>query len=122
MSHQLVDYLRVYRKRSGLSQSEVAFLLGSKDGSQLSRYEKHHRIPPLHVALALEGIFGVRAAELFAGLYDSVMSEVSKRIEKFGRELRKQTARGANRKKLRWLDEHDGVAAEEQHAASSCTD
>lgn len=121
MSHQLVDYLRVYRKRSGLSQSEVAFLLGGKDGSQLSRYEKHHRMPPLHVALALEAIFGAPAAELFAGLYESVMSGVSKRIEKFGRELRKQAAQGVNLKKLHWLEEHDSIAAEERHTAS-CTE
>ena len=31
-SHKLANYLRAYRKRSGLSQSEVAYLLGCKNG------------------------------------------------------------------------------------------
>ncbi len=37
-SHKLANYLRAYRKRSGLSQSEVAYLLGCKNGAQVSRY------------------------------------------------------------------------------------
>src|SRR2546421_227517 len=51
-SPRLENYLRTYRKRSGLTQREVAFLLGSKNGAQLSRYEKQRRLPPLRTALA----------------------------------------------------------------------
>ena len=31
-THKLENYLRTYRKRSGLTQREVAFLVGSRNG------------------------------------------------------------------------------------------
>jgi transcriptional regulator with XRE-family HTH domain len=56
-SHQLENYLKTYGWKSGLTQREVAFLLGWKNGAQLSRYEKRHTLPPLRTALAYEAIF-----------------------------------------------------------------
>src|SRR2546429_9576493 len=66
-THKLENYLRTYRKRSGLTQREVAFLVGCRNGAQVSRYEKRRRLPPLRTALACEAAFGVPVAELFAG-------------------------------------------------------
>ena len=86
-SPRLENYLRTYRRRSGLTQREVAFLLGSKNGAQLSRYEKQRRLPPLRTALAFEAIFKIPLAELFAGLRDSVGRETSERIEKFDADM-----------------------------------
>ena len=68
--HRLDNYLRTYRKRAGLSQDEVAFLLGSRSGTKVSRYELFRRLPTLETALALEVIFGVPVRDLFAGLHD----------------------------------------------------
>ena len=67
-THKLENYLRTYRKRSGLTQREVAFLVGCRNGAQVSRYEKRRRLPPLRMALACEAAFGVPVSELFAGL------------------------------------------------------
>src|SRR5437660_10555182 len=67
-SHRLQNYLRTYRRKSGLTQQEVAFLLGRKNGAQLSRYEKRQHLPPLRTALACEAIFHVPVAELFGGV------------------------------------------------------
>ena len=47
MTHNLENYLRTYRKRSNLSQDEVAFLLGCRGGTKVSRYERHARKPNL---------------------------------------------------------------------------
>src|SRR5437879_2031593 len=58
-THKLENYLRTYRKRSGLTQREVAFLVGCRNGAQVSRYEKRRRLPPLRTALACEAAFGV---------------------------------------------------------------
>src|SRR3989442_14407584 len=69
-THKLENYLRTYRKRSGLTQREVAFLVGCRNGAQVSRYEKRRRLPPLRTALACEAAFGVPVSELFAGLRD----------------------------------------------------
>lgn len=71
-SLKLRNYLRRYRKCSGLSQVDLAFLFGCRDGSKVSRYEHFSRQPSLRTALTYEAIFGVAARELFAGLYENV--------------------------------------------------
>src|ERR1700693_2677534 len=76
---KLENYLRTYRKQSGLTQHEVGFLLGCENGAQVSRYEKRHRLPPLETALACEEIFGVPVGELFAGVRQAVGKDIEKR-------------------------------------------
>ena len=80
-SSQLSNYLLSNRKRLGLSQDEVAFLLGAQSGSKVSRYEKFAREPSLATALAFEAIFQKPASELFAGLYQKVDGEVAGRAK-----------------------------------------
>jgi transcriptional regulator with XRE-family HTH domain len=77
--HRLENYLRTYRKETGLSQREVAFLMGCETGAQISRYERRRRLPPLKTALACEAILGIPVAELFAGLRQSVEKNIAKR-------------------------------------------
>ena len=72
MINTLSNYLRTYRKRSGLSQAELGLLLGGRDRSKVSRYERTARLPNLDTVFAYEVIFGVPARELFAGLYSEV--------------------------------------------------
>jgi transcriptional regulator with XRE-family HTH domain len=78
---RLDNYLRSHRRQSGLSQDEVAFLLGVENGSLFSRYEKRRRLPPLETALACEAVFGVPVAELFAGITERTVRDVGKRRE-----------------------------------------
>src|SRR5881628_703008 len=78
-SHRLPNYLKTHRKRAGLSQDEVAFLLGCRSGAKVSRYERLARRPSLETAFAYEAVFGVPARELFAGVYEKVEREVVKR-------------------------------------------
>lgn len=70
MSKKLENYLRAHRKRSGLSQDDVAFLLGSTSGTIVSRYESFMRSPSLRTALGLAAIYRVSVGELFAGLQE----------------------------------------------------
>jgi len=109
MLARLNNYLRSYRRRSGLSQSEVAFLLGSHNGAQVSRYEKDHRLPPLRTALVYATIFGVSLGELFSGIRLGVEKEVLRRIKELRAKLEKRRtehrATGADFRKLHWLDE-----------------
>lgn len=74
------NYLRSYRKKSGLTQSEVGFLLGRTNGAQISRYEKCRRLPPLEIALALEALLGVPVSQLFAGIHESANADIRKRL------------------------------------------
>ena len=82
-THKLHNYLRAHRKRAGLTQREVAFLLGLKASGPISELEKRHRLPLLRTALALEVIFGVSAGELFPGMRQTVNADVEKRFAEF---------------------------------------
>jgi len=78
---QLPNYLLSNRKRLGLSQDEVAFLLGHLEASQVSRYEHFVRVPDLETALAFEAILKRSLSELFGGLYQKVEKEVGERAK-----------------------------------------
>ena len=78
-SRRLENYLKAYRKKTGLTQREVSFLLGWKAGEQLSRYERRHRLPPLRTALACEAIFRIPVAELFLQASASLLIEILQR-------------------------------------------
>src|SRR5690348_3911608 len=87
MPNQLNNYLRAHRKRAGLTQREVAFLLGLKARGPVSELEKRHRVPLLRTALALEAIFGVALGELFPAMRQVVSTDVGNRIEEFALQL-----------------------------------
>ena len=80
-SPQLPNNLKANRKRLALSQDEVAFLLGTRGGAKVCRYERFVREPSLATALAYEVIFKRSASELFGGLYQKVESEVAERAK-----------------------------------------
>jgi transcriptional regulator with XRE-family HTH domain len=99
MSRKLQNYLRTYRKRSGLSQKELSFLLGVKSSEKVCRYEKFQQVPNLQTALALQVIFGVPVAELFAGIYEQAEKETSKRARILMHKMQDDAAdRAASRK------------------------
>lgn len=110
-THKLENYLRTYRRRSGLTQREVAFLLGCETGTQVSRYERRRRLPPLATALACEAILGVPVAELFAGVWENEVKAIGKRMVDLRSKLRDTSGAGQKKsemrlteQKLRWLD------------------
>jgi len=106
-TRRLPNYLRTYRKHSGLSQSEVAFLIRLKDKSDLSRYERSVRLPSLRVALACQEVFGKPVSELFAGLNDSVARNSRNQMKRLQTRLQANiAARGTGNRimqKLQWI-------------------
>ncbi len=84
---QLPNYLRTYRKRSGLSQREVGFLLGARFGTHVSRYERFTRIPPLPSAVALGVVFHAPLDTLFAGTVRAAEQDTARRIARLIRRL-----------------------------------
>ena len=87
LSTILVHYLRTHRKRLALSQDELAWLLGCRHGSKVSRYERFARMPSLNTVFAYEIIFGVPARDLFAGIFEAVEHATLKRAELLVRRL-----------------------------------
>jgi transcriptional regulator with XRE-family HTH domain len=111
MSRKLQNYLRTYRKRFCLSQKEVAFLLGVKNGAKASRYERLQRVPLLETILAYEVIFKVPVRELFGGVFEKVNEDVIRRAKLLTRILQEGKADRATTRKLELLS---AIIAEHQ--------
>lgn len=78
---QLKNCLRLYRKKQGLSQKQVAYLMGFKATTSISRYEHGAKQPSLDNALKLEIIYHTPVAFLFDGLHWELKHEIQKRRE-----------------------------------------
>ncbi len=96
----LNNYIRTYRRRAGLSQDEVAFLLGGENGATISRHEYGKRLPPLDTALGYGVIFDVSVAELFRGEYEIITQAISERARQFVKRLEEARPHPRNNKKL----------------------
>lgn len=81
-------YLRALRRRSALSQEDVAFLLGAFTGTRVSRHETGVCAPPLEVALAYEVIFGAGIAEI----YEDELLRIAEHVRKRARTLNESLA------------------------------
>lgn len=87
MAQKLETYLRTYRKRSGLTQDELATLSGCKSGVSICEYERLKGQPSLETALACQAIFGVSVEELFPGIYQKVAKDVASRSERLSKHV-----------------------------------
>jgi DNA-binding XRE family transcriptional regulator len=76
---RLPNYLRMHRKRSGLSQEEVAFLLGAKDGSAVCRHERRKQTPNARTLLAYEILFHAPIRDLYGGTRSEVETGLLRR-------------------------------------------
>jgi len=87
MQRKLPNYLRTYRKRAGLTQGEVAFLLSGLSGAKVSRDERRRRRPSLQTAFGYQVIFGAAAHELLAGLFAEVEQNVIRQASLLAKRL-----------------------------------
>src|SRR5690348_1346187 len=101
------NYLRAYRKKSGLSQRELARLLGYNDAGQVSRHERSASSPPLSAALAYEAIFRAPIASIFAGMQADVVRDIEVKLKQMKLTLESAASRPSNAslvaQKLAWL-------------------
>jgi transcriptional regulator with XRE-family HTH domain len=91
MSHKLQNYLRTYRKRSGLTQDEMAYLLGCESGTKLSRYERFSRKPGLETTLGCAIVFGAPCRDVFGGTWEKVEREIKRRAQLLTRRISRAT-------------------------------
>jgi transcriptional regulator with XRE-family HTH domain len=73
--------VRVIRRRLGLTQRELAYLIGYDSDSQLSRIENGSRHPRLTEMLLLELVLGLPAVMLFPQIRQSIAREICVRAE-----------------------------------------
>ncbi len=100
MAQKLVNYLRTYRRRAGLTQDEMAFLLGTTSGTRVSRYERSGRQPGLPTALAYEIALTVTQKQLFGGLYEHAEQKVQGRAVSLIKRLESEALDARTRLKL----------------------
>lgn len=123
--HKLENYLRSHRRKAGLAQDDVAFLLGYQSGTQLVRFEKRQRVPSVEAALACEVVYGVPVAELFAGMRERIERDIGKRLLELRSKLQSRAGRVRRRDALSvarradWLAKRIAAApAEEQNTVA----
>lgn len=97
---RLPNYLLTYRKRSGLSQREIGYLLGARYGTQVSRYERFTRIPPLPTAIALCVIYRQPLDALFTGTIRTAEQDTDRRVAQLVRHLDRMPQTAARDRKL----------------------
>ncbi len=66
--------LRLYRLTRGLSQRDVANLMGHKDTSLISRWENGFSLPDLENAFKLAGVYCLTVDELFRDIKKEINS------------------------------------------------
>ncbi len=103
----LANYVRVHRKRSGLSRRELGILLGYIGEGQVPHHEQLVSLPPFSVALAYEIVFRVSIAELFPGVRRHIEQEIERRIEALKEMLQQQSGKDRHAAitahKLEWI-------------------
>ena len=100
---KLENYLETYRRRAGLSQQEVAFLLGAQSGAKVCRYERLWERPQLQTLLAYEKIFSTPVKELFAGASEKTDAITIKRAQALIGQLEANELNAVTAQKLAFL-------------------
>ena len=81
MHHPLPSYLKAYRVRSSLTQTEVAWLLGIDAQPIISRYEHGRSLPHIAAGIKLELIFDTSDGNLFPQVTERASQELLPRTE-----------------------------------------
>jgi transcriptional regulator with XRE-family HTH domain len=63
--NRIPNQLVLIRKRMNLSQKRVARMIGLRDATTLSRYERGRASPPLRTALKLGAFYDMSLSEIF---------------------------------------------------------
>lgn len=72
--------LRSYRKKTCLTQQDVALLFGNKDVSQISRYETCPINPQVEISLLYHLLFNVPMTSFFAQQKEAIHKKLLQRI------------------------------------------
>ena len=81
VSAKIPNSLRLYRRKNGLSQKDIARLLGYKSSTAVSSYEQGTKSPHLLNLLKLEIINRVPVAYLYWDSYRTLRQEIRRKEE-----------------------------------------
>ena len=103
MDPRIKTYVRPLRRRWALTQRELAFLVGAKNGAVVSRIEGLKRSPSLPVTVACALVFDTPLPDLFPDLHSQIRDDVLRRASELYDELQGNPSK-ATRIKLDFLE------------------
>ena len=99
-----INFLRIYRKRSPLTQADIALLMNLPDYSNISRYEKGQRSPSIELLLAYHFLFATSIESFFEPQSEIIRSDLRERIEPLINDLKKEEDK-TNNTRIKFLEE-----------------
>lgn len=100
---KLDNYLKVYRKQSGLTQKEIATLLDKKSVAVISKIENGRSIPSLETAVYLSIIYRQPITELIPVLIEKWQFQILKNLDCMNTDL-EQSTNTKNRAKKNYIE------------------
>jgi transcriptional regulator with XRE-family HTH domain len=80
--HIRKNYLRSHRKKLGLTQKELGFVLGLGSGCRISALETGRSKPRLYETITFDRLFGQPFEELWPGFSEKIEIDLDTRIRK----------------------------------------
>jgi len=99
------NFLRLYRKRSSLSQKDIAFLMRLSDYSKISRYEKGQRTPSIELLLVYHHLFDTSIKSFFESYSESIELSLAEQIKYLIGDLKKKDNIPKNISRIRFLEQ-----------------
>jgi len=99
MRNRSYSFVRAHRRRWGLSQAELAMLLGIVSSTTVSRIERSVRTPTSTVMIACCILFGLPAPELFGSLHEEIEEVVGTAAKNLYDALKGMTDKSSIRKR-----------------------
>ena len=78
---ELNNYLKAYRKQSGLSQKDISYLINKPSISTVSKFENDASVPSLETAICLKILFSAGIKKLLPKIYKDCEYQLMKRID-----------------------------------------
>lgn len=101
---KLLNYAKTCRKKTGLSQNEVANLLGFKSPYFISKIEQHYISTALSRALSYQLLFGKQLDRVFPELSKQMAVIMFKRITQLSVDLDLKTPSPETQRKIEFLE------------------
>lgn len=82
--------LRIHRKQSQLTQTDIAYLLNLSDNSPISRIENGERLPSIETLLAYHLLFDSQLGDFFVVHRETVKHRVVSRIKPLVKQIEEE--------------------------------
>ena len=96
---KVLCYLRTHRRVWGLTQWELASLMGFESSTHVSRIENGKRTPTVEVAFVCQVIFGIPPSAMFPNVYALVEDKAMRNIYRLHLALKHTTSLSGLRKR-----------------------